>query len=147
MTAIETSLETDQDDEETTALMKLDDMKDDGAKFPELEDFQGTALTLFRLQDTYELDLTQLTNGNILGKQSRAKLSSRDCLFIGKNVFNTFAYARALEWFEESARIVQTGSEINKNHPVTKKEVMELVNLTIKTVSIKNKLHLVRFLF
>ena len=41
-------------------------------KFPKEEDFFGAIQAVIRLQDTYELDMTQLTRGNILGKQTKA---------------------------------------------------------------------------
>jgi len=43
-----------------------------GAKFPKEEDFFGAAQALVRLQDTYELNMTQLARGNLWGRQTRA---------------------------------------------------------------------------
>jgi len=41
-------------------------------KFPKEDDFFGAIQAVIRLQDTYELNMTQLTRGNILGKQTKA---------------------------------------------------------------------------
>ena len=41
-------------------------------KFPKEEDFFGAIQAVIRLQDTYELNMKQLTRGNILGKQTKA---------------------------------------------------------------------------
>ena len=43
-----------------------------GDEFPKEEDFFGAIQAVIRLQDTYELNMTQLTRGNILGKQTKA---------------------------------------------------------------------------
>lgn len=47
-----------------------------GAKFPKEEDFFGAAQALVRLQDTYELNMTQLARGNLWGRQTRAGIHS-----------------------------------------------------------------------
>eukprot|EP00095_Tigriopus_kingsejongensis_P007522 snap_masked-scaffold103_size370364-processed-gene-2.2 protein:Tk07522 transcript:snap_masked-scaffold103_size370364-processed-gene-2.2-mRNA-1 annotation:"hypothetical protein DAPPUDRAFT_22132" len=53
--------------------------------FPRDEDLNGSAQSLIRLQDVYELDIRDL-----------------DCLFIGKHCFNNGVISRSLEWFEEA---------------------------------------------
>ncbi len=41
-----------------------------GVKFPQKEDFFGVVQALVRLQDTFELNMTQLTKGNLRGRQT-----------------------------------------------------------------------------
>ena len=55
----------------TDALKRLDRVRM-GHKFPKEEDFHGAAQALIRLQDTYELNMTELTRGNLWGRQTRA---------------------------------------------------------------------------
>lgn len=55
----------------TDALRQLEHVRM-GAKFPKEEDFFGAAQALVRLQDTYELNMTQLARGNLWGRQTRA---------------------------------------------------------------------------
>ena len=40
--------------------------------FPDDEDFMGAAHALIRLQDTYELNITELSRGKLWGRQTRA---------------------------------------------------------------------------
>lgn len=40
--------------------------------FPSEEDFIGAVKAVIRLQDIYELNMTQLASGNILGKETKA---------------------------------------------------------------------------
>ena len=42
------------------------------SNFPNDEDFFGAAQALIRLQDTYELNITDLSRGNLLGRQTHA---------------------------------------------------------------------------
>lgn len=55
----------------TEALRQLEHVRM-SAKFPKEEDFFGAAQALVRLQDTYELNMTQLARGNLWGRQTRA---------------------------------------------------------------------------
>ncbi|XP_046438574.1 prolyl 4-hydroxylase subunit alpha-2-like isoform X3 [Daphnia pulex] len=98
-----------------------------GAKFPKEEDFFGAAQALVRLQDTYELNMTQLARGNLWGRQTRAELTAQDCLFMGKHAFNAGAYARAVEWFEES--YILAGLENNKT--IRQDQVMDFIQHAI----------------
>jgi len=83
------------------------------SNFPNDEDFFGAAQALIRLQDTYELNITDLSRGNLLGRQTHAELTAQDCLYMGKHAQNSGALARAVEWFEEA--FVLAGSESNRN--------------------------------
>ncbi|XP_057374183.1 prolyl 4-hydroxylase subunit alpha-1-like isoform X2 [Daphnia carinata] len=108
------------------ALRRLEQVRM-GAKFPKEEDFFGAAQALVRLQDTYELNMTQLARGNLWGRQTRAELTAQDCLFMGKHAFNAGAYARAVEWFEES--YILAGQENNRT--LRQDQVMEFIQHAI----------------
>jgi len=56
------------------ALKQLENVRM-GARFPKEEDFFGAAQALVRLQDTYELNMTQLARGNLWGRQTRAGIN------------------------------------------------------------------------
>lgn len=44
-------------------------------QFPKAEDFNGAVQALFRIQDTYDLNITELTRGNLRERQTRAGIS------------------------------------------------------------------------
>ena len=77
-----------------------------GGVIPREEDLHGAAQALIRLQDVYELDIRDISKGDLgSGRQrmvTKAQLSAQDCLFMGKHCFNSGALARSLEWFEEA---------------------------------------------
>jgi len=69
---------------------------------PKEEDLHGAALALVRLQDTYNVNITELAAGNIKGSPAFVEMTARDCLYLGKHSFNNGYYGQAIEWFEES---------------------------------------------
>jgi len=87
-----------------------------GTSIPRDEDLHGAAQALIRLQDVYELDIRDLSKGDLgIGRErviTKAGLSAQDCLFMGKHCFNSGALARSLEWFEEAW--VMAGQEGNR---------------------------------
>ncbi|CAF4868531.1 unnamed protein product [Rotaria magnacalcarata] len=58
-------------------LLPTDFVKNMGSKwlFPTFEDYTGSAIGLMRLQDTYELNTSQLANGELSSKFKSKRLS------------------------------------------------------------------------
>ena len=69
---------------------------------PKEADLHGAAQAIIRLQDVYELDMAEVAAGKIGATESGARLSAKDCLFIGKHCFNGGVLSRSIEWFEEA---------------------------------------------
>lgn len=67
---------------------------------PTGEDLTGAALSLIRLQDTYNLTYNDLVQGQLLDVQTNIKMNARDCLFLAKQSFNNGYYGHSLEWFD-----------------------------------------------
>lgn len=57
-------------------------------------------------------------------------MTALDCLFMGKLAFNDGAYARAVEWFEES--YILAGSE--NNETISQDHVAEILQYAIGMV-------------
>ena len=62
--------------------------------------------------------------------RARTELTAQDCLFMGKHAFNAGAYARAVEWFEES--YILAGME--NNQTVRQDQVMDFIQHAITMV-------------
>lgn len=58
------------------------------------------------------------------------ELTAQDCLFMGKHAFNAGAYARAVEWFEES--YILAGLE--KNETVRQDQVADFIQHAVNMV-------------
>ena len=63
---------------------------------PTGDDLNGAALSLIRLQDTYNLSLTDLVQGQLLDIQTNIRMNARDCLFFAKQSFNHGYYGHSL---------------------------------------------------
>jgi len=90
----------------------------EGTNFPRLEDLNGAAQAIVRLQDTYKLNIDSLADGilslpdiitNEINKEFQASsgFSARDVLFLGKHAFKQGLYNRAIEWFQKSQDIAK----------------------------------------
>ncbi|KAM7295105.1 prolyl 4-hydroxylase subunit alpha-1, partial [Ixodes scapularis] len=76
---------------------------------PRDEDFTGLAGSLVRLQDTYALDLHELTKGHIRSEilrnrsvPGRLPLNAKDCFNISQVALRHGFYDRAVEWAEQA---------------------------------------------
>jgi len=99
-----------------------------GSVVPKDQDLHGAAQALIRLQDVYELDISQIAGGVIGHRQSAAKLSAQDCLFIGKHCYNGGVLSRSIEWFEEAWMLA--GEE--HNNTVSQDQVQQFLDHAAK---------------
>lgn len=98
---------------------------------PKEEDLHGAALALIRLQDTYNLNMSDLAEGHIVGTPAYVQMNARDCLYLGKHSFNHGYYGQAIEWFEEALH--RAHREGNSTAGV--EEITPFFNMAAKIVS------------
>lgn len=84
---------------------------------PTQDDLQGAAMALVRLQDTYKINMSDFSRGDLLGMPQGTTLTARDLLYLGKQSFNTGYYAHSIQWLEEA--ISQAQREGNRTASVT----------------------------
>ncbi|KAI2656209.1 Prolyl 4-hydroxylase subunit alpha-3 [Labeo rohita] len=83
---------------------------------PKLEDLQGAAQGLMRLQDVYDLRVEglvrghfqRITNGNAVDIYKPLvpdTLSGDDCFLVGKVAYDLEDYYHSVQWFEEAVRL------------------------------------------
>ncbi len=84
---------------------------------PRDSDLAGAALSLLRVQHTYNLNLTDLARGDVWGFRTKAGLNAQDCLYVGQMSYNQGMFARAVEWFEEAYRLagVEQNPSVNQH--------------------------------
>ncbi|KAL5283336.1 hypothetical protein ACFFRR_005925 [Megaselia abdita] len=78
-------------------------------------DFDGAALGLARIQDTYNLNIEDLTAGIIGGQKYSSSLSWEDCFHISNTLFNWKLHKTALIWIEETKRKLLLSSNNNNS--------------------------------
>lgn len=96
---------------------------------PKVEDMQGAALALIRLQDTYNLNMTDMAAGRVSPASAHVTMTARDCLYLGKHAFNNGYYGQAIAWFEQALEKAQ--SEHNATAPVDEIQPFYSMALTI----------------
>lgn len=84
-------------------------------KYPDQSDLKGASKALARIQDTYDLNIQDLTEGIINGKKYSQSLSWLDCFFIGHLLYSSELYKFALAWIEESERKLLISDDKNNS--------------------------------
>ena len=83
--------------------------------FPSIDDFYGSAISLLRIQYTYNLNPIDIANGKLREIQSAARLSPYEVFELGKmrndtsvhvriNKFNGIEYALAIDWTQAALK-------------------------------------------
>ena len=80
----------------------------------------------------YNLDVRDLSRGEIGGADTKARLSAKDCLFLGKHTFNLGAISRSLEWFEEAWYLAGQAEENHKG--LTQSQAQQFLDQAAKVV-------------
>ncbi|CAM4773713.1 unnamed protein product [Rotaria magnacalcarata] len=85
-------------------LLPTDFVKNMGSKwlFPTFEDYTGSAIGLMRLQDTYELNTSQLANGELSSKFKSKRLSALECYDLGRVAYTNGDFYHTLMWMQEA---------------------------------------------
>ncbi|KAL5282838.1 hypothetical protein ACFFRR_005725 [Megaselia abdita] len=83
-------------------------------KYPDQQDFKGASLALARIQDTYDLNIRNLTEG-IVNKKYSQRLSWIDCFYIGNFLYFSNLYKLALVWIKESERKLLLSDDNNNS--------------------------------
>ncbi|CAG0916324.1 unnamed protein product [Notodromas monacha] len=97
-------------------------------RVPEETDLAGAAYSLARVHHTYNLNLTDFTQGNVWGFPSKAGLTALDCLYVGRTSYDHGMHARAVEWFEESYRL----AGLERNATVDQNVVLQYWNMAVR---------------
>ncbi|XP_035223282.1 prolyl 4-hydroxylase subunit alpha-1-like isoform X2 [Stegodyphus dumicola] len=96
-------LSTDWD--ETKKIMfelPKNDMSINSAVFPDQDDVSGAAKALLRVQQTYALETSPLSEGILKGETNGLPLSADDCFEMGRQAFHAGYYDYAISWLERS---------------------------------------------
>ncbi|XP_050664922.1 prolyl 4-hydroxylase subunit alpha-1-like isoform X4 [Leptidea sinapis] len=73
-------------------------------KYPTLEDLEGAAIALTRLQQTYDLEVDELAEGKLNGVTYSTPMSAGDCYELGKALYTEQDYRNALAWMTVALR-------------------------------------------
>ncbi|XP_042343060.1 prolyl 4-hydroxylase subunit alpha-3 isoform X2 [Plectropomus leopardus] len=111
--------------------------KEEEADLPKLEDLQGAAKGLMRLQDVYALQVTSLVRGrfqrvtdgepvDIYLPAVSVPLSGDDCFMVGKVAYEQEDYYHSVQWLEESVRLFRgSGGEWSPENQGTLEDALD----------------------
>ncbi|XP_075892550.1 prolyl 4-hydroxylase subunit alpha-3 isoform X2 [Nelusetta ayraudi] len=111
--------------------------EEEEADLPKLEDLQGAARGLMRLQDVYALQVGSLAKGRFQrvadGKPTDVclptvsiPLSGDDCFQVGKVAYEQEDYYHSVQWLEESVRLFRgTGSQWSPENEATLQDALD----------------------
>ncbi|KAM3964090.1 prolyl 4-hydroxylase subunit alpha-1 isoform 2-T3 [Aphomia sociella] len=99
----------------------------DDVKYPGNEDLSGAAQALIRLQDTYHLDISELSQGILNGVTYSTPMTAGDCYELGRSLYNDKDYKNALTWMTETLRKYQ---EENELYPFDEVDIMEYIGFS-----------------
>ena len=92
-------------------------------QWPSDEDLAGAAQALTRLQETYNLDPTDLTHGKLQGVNYGTTLSAHDCFELGRQHYNQNDLDHSIVWFKESLKRLDE----EKEQTVKRSEIVEYI--------------------
>lgn len=78
--------------------------------YPTQEDFVGTALALTRLQQTYQLDMSELASGWLNGIKYGTAMSWQDCFVLGQHLYALRDYNNTVPWLQQSMQLLEEQS-------------------------------------
>ncbi|XP_013402652.1 prolyl 4-hydroxylase subunit alpha-1 [Lingula anatina] len=90
-----------QEDHSYDLLANFEEIRNKGF-LPQLVDLQGAAAALMRLQDTYNLNTSEIASGILQGVKRSPGLSAFDCFYFGKYAYNQSDYYHTLLWMQEA---------------------------------------------
>lgn len=97
--------------------------------FPQLDDLQGTARGILRLQKIYNLTAVQLADGYLNEVSTGAVLVWSDCFELGVQLYEGADYSRALDW------LVLASDMLNE---IEGEEVLELSSQVYEYLALTN---------
>ncbi|CAK6966731.1 prolyl 4-hydroxylase subunit alpha-3 [Scomber scombrus] len=111
--------------------------EEEEADLPKLEDLQGAAKGLMRLQDVYALQVPSLTMGrfqrvtngkpiDVCMPAVSVPLSGDDCFWVGKVAYEQEDYYHSVQWLEESVRLFRgTGGDWSPENEGTLEDALD----------------------
>ncbi|XP_050712777.1 prolyl 4-hydroxylase subunit alpha-2-like isoform X2 [Eriocheir sinensis] len=77
-----------------------------GVEVPREADLNGVAFALVRLQDTYNLTVDDLVQGDIWGRKAVHVLSADDCFRLGQQSFNNLEFGLSEQWYNKGLALL-----------------------------------------
>lgn len=100
-------------------------------KWPSEEDLSGAAQALTRLQETYNLDPTDLTHGKLQGVNYGTTLSAHDCFELGRQHYNAGDYDHSIVWMKEALKRLDEEEDLKT---ASRSDIIEYIAFSFYTL-------------
>ncbi|KAK7078193.1 hypothetical protein SK128_014422, partial [Halocaridina rubra] len=87
----------------------------DGVGTPVEADVNGAAYALVRLQDTYDLAVDDLVEGDINGDKAVQELSAEDCLRLGEQSFHNLEFDLSNKWYNKGVELLRAKQPLTED--------------------------------
>lgn len=104
-----------------------------GEEYPTEEELSGSASAFARLQETYNLDVSEIAAGVIAGVKTSNAMAWDDCFYIGQKLYELGDQNHTQEWLREAFTKFSTQSE-NDEDPV--KILESIANMTLRVYDV-----------
>ncbi|XP_037812165.1 prolyl 4-hydroxylase subunit alpha-1-like [Lucilia sericata] len=96
---------------DATRTNYLENMKElkQNLSFPTQNDMVGSTLALVRLQETYQLDVSQVASGILNGVKYGSSMSWQDCYLVGEYLYAMQDYNHTIPWLKQSTKMLMSG--------------------------------------
>ncbi|XP_013418730.1 prolyl 4-hydroxylase subunit alpha-1-like [Lingula anatina] len=92
-----------ENSEVKTLMSKFEQVREEG-RLPKVSDLEGAAAALLRLQDTYQLNTSDIADGVLHGVKRSPGLTATDCFNLGKYAYDEGDNYHCLLWMQEALR-------------------------------------------
>ncbi|XP_055852421.1 prolyl 4-hydroxylase subunit alpha-1-like [Episyrphus balteatus] len=108
--------------------------------FPTDEDTTGSVVALVRLQETYQLETSEVASGILNGVKYGSSMTWQDCFQLGSHLFTLKDFNHTIPWLKESYQKLQAQEYFNSSESIA---FMEMVaNIHVQMGDFKTALDL-----
>lgn len=98
---------------------------------PTSDDYYGVIKAIHRLEDTYQLDPTDIRTGNLSVKHPSRPLTAFECFELGRIAYEETDYYHAIRWMNESLKQIELEGE---NPSINMIDVLDYVSYSTAQV-------------
>uniref|UniRef100_A0A183IHW0 P4Hc domain-containing protein n=1 Tax=Soboliphyme baturini TaxID=241478 RepID=A0A183IHW0_9BILA len=112
-------------------------------KFPEVDDFEGAAIALMRIQDVYQLGTHDMAEGRIKNVRRGHRMDALDCFSVGRVAYQKRDYYHTMMWMQEAL------DRVRNEYPPTadEAEILEYLAFALfQQGNVQHALHTTRIL-
>jgi len=109
-------------------------------KWPSEDDLSGAAIALTRLQDTYNLSPSDMSQGKLNGVNYGTSLSAHDCFELGRQHYNNGDYDNTIIWMKQAMK--RLDQEVMGKETIKRSDLLEYIAFSYYTSgNLKKALH------